>query len=216
MAEEMTRRRFVKIGTVAAGAVAVGTGAVFAATRAPEPEQSRAEMGDGMSSVLVVYGTKSGCTSGVAEKIGETLAAHGARVDVRPVADGPDPAGYDAVVVGSGVRMGQWHQPVRDWVSTNAESLKARPTAFYTVCLTLAQDPEKTDEVRAYTDPLIEASGVTPVGLGLFAGWNEPSRFGFLERTILKAMKAPAGDFRDFAAIGAWASAAEKDLGLPA
>lgn len=167
-----------------------------------------------MRSVLVVYGTKSGCTAGVAEKIGETLAQAGARVDVRPVAEKPDAAAYDAVVVGSGVRMGQWHEPVRAWVTANADVLKARPTAYYTVCLTLAQEPGKVDEVRAYTDPLIEATGVKPTSLGTFAGWNEPKHFSFLERTIMKAMKAPVGDFRDFDAIASWATGAATGLGL--
>ncbi|NTV76079.1 MAG: efflux RND transporter permease subunit [Holophaga sp.] len=42
------------------------------------------------------------------------------------------------------------------------------------------------------------------MALGLFAGWNEPKGFSFLERTILGAMKAPKGDFRDWAAIDEW------------
>ena len=100
--------------------------------------------------------------------------------------------------------MGQWHESARTWVTTNAEALKALPVAFYTCNLTLAQEPEKTDEVRAYTDPLIEATGVKPVDIGLFAGWNEPKKFSLVERVIMKAMKAPQGDFRDFAAIDSW------------
>lgn len=164
--------------------------------------------------VLVVYGTKTGCTAGVAERIGETLVRSGTTVDVRPVSDKPDPSVYDAVVVGSGVRMGQWHKAVSEWVGTSAAALKERPVAFFTACLTLAQEPEKTDEVRAYTDPLIGSSGVKPVDIGLFAGWYEPKRFSFLERTILKAMKAPEGDFRDMDAIAAWADGAAGKLGL--
>lgn len=167
-----------------------------------------------MRKVLVVYGTKTGCTTGVAERIGETLASSGATVDVRSVSNKPDAAAYDAVVVGSGVRMGRWHKAVSEWVGVNAAALKERPVAFFTVCLTLAESPEKTDEVRAYTDPLIESSGVNPVNIGLFAGWFEPKRFGFLGRTILKRMKAPEGDFRDMAAIAVWAEGAAGKLGF--
>lgn len=213
--EEITRRRFVKIGVAAGATLAVGGGlaaAGKAASSAPEPEQPRLTMGDGMSKVLVVYGTGTGCTTGVAEQIGKTLATKGATVDVAPVKDAPDPSGYDAVVVGSGVRGGQWHAAVNEWVKAKADALKAKPVAFYTVGLTLASDPTKTDEVRAYTDPLIAETGVKPVDVGTFAGWNEPKTFSFVERAILKMMKAPQGDFRDFAKIDAWAAAMQPKL----
>jgi len=169
-----------------------------------------------MSKVLVVYGTKSGCTTGVAQRIGSTLAGSGANVDVVSADKAGDPSEYDAVVVGSGIRMGQWHEPVRSWVANHADSLKNRPTAFYLACLTLASEPEKVDEVRAYVDPVIEQTGVEPVALGTFSGWNEPKSFSFLERTILKAMKAPAGDFRDWAAIDAWTLDTARKLGVAA
>lgn len=169
-----------------------------------------------MSTLLVVYGTGTGCTAGVAERIGKILADRGATVDVVSAKDAPAATGYDAVVVGSGIRAGSWHAPVKEWVMRNAADLKGTPVAFYTACLTLANDPGKTDEVRAYTDPLIAESGVTPVEVGLFAGWNEPKKFSFIERTVLKMMKAPEGDFRDWDAIEAWAAEVAPKLGLGA
>lgn len=170
-----------------------------------EITRRRFEMGEGIMRALVVYGTKSGCTEGIAKRIGEQLAAYGASVEVTAAEKAPSPTGFDAVVVGSGVRAGNWHGAAKSWVQSNADALKEMPVAFYTCGLTLADDPSKTDEVRAYTDPLIEATGVTPVDIGLFAGWNEPDSFGFGERTIMKLMKAPRGDFRDWDAIDAWA-----------
>ena len=204
----------MKIGAVAAGTIALGGGAVMAATWSPEPELPSMEMGVGMNKVLVVYATKSGCTIDVAKQIGDTLAARGGSVDVVPAEKAGGVAGYDAVVVGSGVRMGQWHESARTWVTANADALKAVPVAFYTCNLTLAQEPGKTDEVRAFTDPLIEATGVKPIDIGLFAGWNEPKKFSLVERVIMKAMKAPQGDFRDFAAIESWTQNVAPKLGL--
>jgi menaquinone-dependent protoporphyrinogen oxidase len=157
-----------------------------------------------MSKVLVVYGTKSGCTSGVAERIGSALAAADVSVDVLLAEDKPDPAGYDGVVVGSGIRVGQWHSAVKEWVRHNADSLREMPTALFTVCLTMASDPEKAEEVRAYTDPILAESGIEPVDVALFGGWFEPKQFNLVERTVLKAMKAPQGDHRDWDAIDAW------------
>jgi len=167
-----------------------------------------------MSKALVVYGTGTGCTAEIAERIGATLAASGATVEVVPAKGAPVPAGYDAVLVGSGIRAGSWHQPVKEWVAKNAAALKGSKVAFFTACLTLGQDPTKTDEVRAYTDALIAETGVEPLDLGLFAGWNEPKKFSFIERTVLKMMKAPEGDFRDWKAIEAWAGEVAPKLGL--
>ena len=135
-------------------------------------------------------------------------------VEVVSAKEAPAPTGYDAVFVGSGVRAGNWHGPVKEWVAANAAALKELPVAFFTACLTMATEPGKSDEVRAYTDELIRTTGVKPVDVGLFAGWNEPKRFSFVERTILKMMGAPVGDFRDFATIGSWAPATATKLGL--
>lgn len=210
----MSRRRFVKIGAVATGTVLVGGGAAVAAgTGAPEVEYPSMTMGDGEMKALVVYATKSGCTTGIGERIGERLAAKGFSVEVAAAENAPAPVGYDAVVVGSGVRVGQWHGSAKQWVQGNADALKALPVAFYTCNLTLADAPEKADEVRAYTDVIIEETGVTPIDIGLFAGWNQPKRFSFIERMVMKAMKAPEGDFRDFAAVEAWTDSVVDKLG---
>jgi len=167
-----------------------------------------------MSTALVIYGTKTGCTEGIAEQIGRTLTEAGVTVDVRAAGDKPDAAGYDAILVGSGVRAGSWHGSVKDWVTANVEALKSSPVAFFTACLTMADDPGKADEVRAYTDPLIESTGVKPVDIGLFAGMNDPKKFSLPERLIMKAMKAPQGDFRDMDAVAAWTREVVGKLGL--
>ena len=166
-------------------------------------EGREAMRGDTMKT-LVVYGTKSGCTEGIAQRIGERIAAGGSSVEVFPAEKAPDPSAYDAVVVGSGVRAGSWHAPVKRWVEANAQALKSRPVAFYTCGLMITQEG-KADEVRAYTDPIIAATGITPVDIGLFAGSFRPKEFPFAERTILKLMKTPEGDFRDWDEIDAWA-----------
>jgi menaquinone-dependent protoporphyrinogen oxidase len=171
-------------------------------------------MADTTKRALVVYGTGTGCTAEIAERIGMTLAADGVSVEVVSAKDAPTPSGYDAVLVGSGIRAGSWHAPVKKWVTENAAALRAEKVAFFTACLTLASEPEKTAEVRAYTDSLIAETGVTPVEVGLFAGINEPKRFPFLERTLLKMMKAPEGDFRDWTKVEAWTGEVAPKLGL--
>ena len=167
-----------------------------------------------MSKVLVVYATKSGCTAGIAEQIGTTLTDRGVEASVLTAQDAGGPAGYDAVVLGSGVRAGTWHEAARTWASTHAEQLKAMPVALFTCGLVITGGAEKADEVRAYTDALIEQTGITPVDVGLFAGWNEPKAFSFVERGVMKLMKAPQGDFRDFSEIGHWTESVAEQMGV--
>ncbi len=152
---------------------------------------------------LVVYGTKTGCTAGIAERIGKELERDGMQADVTPAEGAGSPEGYDVVFVGSGVRAGNWHASARSWVADHSDLLQGMPVAFFTCGLSILDDG-KSGEVRGYTDKLIEDTGVTPLGIGLFAGWNEPKRFSMLERGVLKLLKAPEGDFRDTEAVSAW------------
>jgi menaquinone-dependent protoporphyrinogen oxidase len=167
-----------------------------------------------MSRALIVYGTKTGCTEGVAQSIAEGLRSAGAEVSVVRAEDKPDAAPYDAVVIGSGIRAGQWHGAAKQWLTANAEALKQRPIALFTACLTMASNPEKVDEVRAYTDVLLTETGLAPVEVGAFPGMNMPKAFSLPERLIMKAMKAPEGDFRDPAAAEAWGREVAGKLGL--
>ncbi|HEY3317124.1 MAG TPA: flavodoxin domain-containing protein [Coriobacteriia bacterium] len=159
-----------------------------------------------MSKVLVAYATGSGCTAGVAEKIGATLASKGIEVDVVPVDSKSEPAGYDAVVAGSGVRAGSWHPRAKKWVARNASALKGKPLAFFTVGTAPTHSAGGFDEMRGYTDKLLADTGVEPVDIGLFAGWFVTSKFNFIERWIMRIAKTPEGDHRDWEAIEAWAA----------
>ncbi|NNJ47912.1 MAG: flavodoxin, partial [Acidimicrobiia bacterium] len=49
----------------------------------------------------------------------------------------------------------------------------------------------------------------------LFAGKLDKETLGFAERAITKALKAPDGDFRDWDAISAWATAIASELAEP-
>jgi len=165
-----------------------------------------------MCKVLIVYATKSGCTKGVAGKIASTIAGPGVKVKLASASDSPDPTSYDAVLVGSGTRAGQWHESAREWVAANAATLKSKRVAFFTVGLVITKGAEKAAQVRGFTDTLIEQTGVKPLDIGVFAGWNEPERFSLPERIVMKIMHAPKGDRRDWVAIEQWARATLQTL----
>lgn len=166
-----------------------------------------------MSTVLVVYATKSGCTKAYAEAIGEGLTEAGVVATVVDAQEKPDPTGYDAILVGSGIRAGMWHASAKQWLVGHAQQLKSVPCALFMACLTTATAPEKADEVRAYADLLLTETGIEPVDIGMFPGWYMPQSFSLPERLVLKAMKTPEGDFRDLDSARAWARELAPRLG---
>lgn len=159
----------------------------------------------GMARVLVVFATKSGCTGSIAERVAEVLGRSGHRVTLSDVRRFPDPADFDAVVAGSGVRAGRWHKVAQTWLLRHAEVLRNRPLALFTVGLRIAE-PGREAEVRRYMDPLLREAQLSPLDLGLFAGLFEAEGFSFIERMLLKAMKVTPADHRDWAVIEAWAA----------
>ena len=88
--------------------------------------------------ILVTYAGRTGTTAGVAEVIGETLAAGGLAVDVRPMHDVTDLSPYRAVVAGSAINGAQWLPDALAWVRDHRPELIRRPFAAFLVCMTLA------------------------------------------------------------------------------
>ena len=62
---------------------------------------------------------------------------------------------------------------------------------------------ENRKTVSAYLEPL--RALVKPASEGLFAGVMDMKKLPLFERLIIKMMKAPEGDFRDWTQISAWA-----------
>ena len=156
--------------------------------------------------ILVAYATKAGSTSEVAAEIGRVIESQGnCKVDVHPVGELNGVSGYAAVIIGSGIRAGQWLSPATKFVEQHREALSRVPVAYFLVCLTLREDTEENRRtVAAYLDPVREM--LQPVDVGLFAGMMDYAKLPFIFRLMMKAMKSPEGDFRDWEAIRAWAA----------
>jgi menaquinone-dependent protoporphyrinogen oxidase len=154
--------------------------------------------------ILLIYGTKAGSTREVAESIGKTLREQGLVVDIESIGTDVKPTGYDGVIVGSAIRAGNWLPEVVEYVKANAETLRDLPLAYFTVCLTLNEDtPENRETVSAYLKPVREV--VPARAEGFFAGKMDFSTLAFPVRMLVRAMKSPQGDFRDWKAIRLWA-----------
>lgn len=101
--------------------------------------------------VLIVFSTSSGCTESIARRIGTDIIAHGGRPKVMNVTENPiiDET-VDAVIAGSGVRVGKWHRDMLDWVRDNKDQLNTIPFAVFSVgIMSVGGDPAKVRQAQA-------------------------------------------------------------------
>jgi len=156
--------------------------------------------------VLVAYGTKYGATAEIADKIGQVLSQAGLQVDVLPADRVGDPSSYGAVILGSAVYIGQWRKEAAKFLETHEQALAKQPVWLFSSGPTGEGDPEQLTQGWRFPGKLQPiADRIGPRDVALFQGASDASKLNFIERWMLKNVKAPVGDFRDWEAIAAWA-----------
>lgn len=159
--------------------------------------------------VLVAYASKHGSTEGIAQAIADRLRELGEPVEVGSVDELHEVGGFRAVVLGSAVYAGSWMKEAVDFVHRSAEALAERPVWLF------SSGPLGTDVEDEEEQPrqLEELGGIVgPIEHRMFFGALDRSKLGFGERMMVKAVKAPEGDFRDWDAIRGWADAIAREL----
>jgi len=210
MTENISRRNFLKTAGITAAALGItvcGGGALVAIP--PKIEMQSASYGEKTmdKKILITYASKAGSTAETAARMGEMLAGQNAQVDVLPAEKVGDLSAYQAVVLGSAIRMGQLLPEVVKFVEANQAALQQKAFNVFFLCMTLEKDtPENRQTVSAYLEPV--RALVKPASEGMFAGVMEPKKLSLLERMMMKAMKTPVGDFRNWEQINAWAQSA--------
>ena len=177
-------------------------------------------------SVLVAYASRHGATRGIAEHIADRLRADGLEADARPVSAVRDVRTYDAVVVGGAAYMFHWLKEATGFVRRNGSLLAARPVWLF------SSGPLGTDTVDAQgRDVLLTSepkefaelrSALHPRDVRVFFGAFDPESppVGIAERFVRHMPAArnamPAGDFRDWPTIDAWADGIAAELATKA
>jgi menaquinone-dependent protoporphyrinogen oxidase len=158
-----------------------------------------------MSDVLILYASKHGHTAKIAARIADTMRADGVSVDLQSVdaAHELSPDGYGAVVVGASIHAGHHQREIVDWAKHHQAALAEKPTAFFSVCLAVADD---TDEARAaarkYIDDFEDETGWTADTSTTFAGALQYLEYDFMTRTLMRLIMRrdghPTDTSRDF------------------
>jgi menaquinone-dependent protoporphyrinogen oxidase len=151
--------------------------------------------------ILIAYGSKSGSTAEVAQAVANAMQEGGAQVDVQPVESVKHIEGYDAVVLGSAVRMFHLIPKTRRFLRRNRHALQSLPVAYFLVCLTMGEEtPENIQKATSFAAPMVKVA--QPVSLGLFGGCIDHEK---MTDMFAKAMKSvPEQDHRDWEKIRAW------------
>ena len=176
--------------------------------------------------VLVTYATRHGATRGIAVRIGEVLEREGLKVTVKPVEQAGSIDAYDGVVIGGAAYMFHWMKEASAFVRKHRAALARRPVWLFSSGPTGKEpDPEKRAaalkasvprefaELAAQLNPRDEKifygaydPDAEPVGLaeGLFSKMTD--RWPSIRQGV------PAGDFREWPEIDAWAAEVAREL----
>jgi len=166
--------------------------------------------------VLVAYASRYGATQGIAERIATTIRQQGLEVELDSVSQAEDPVAYDAAVIGSAAYYFHWMKPATKFVRRNSQALASRPLWLFSSgpLGTKAKD-DKGRDFCEFLEPKEIAEfkrTVKPREHRVFFGAMDGSKLGFWHRLIYKlpanrdGALFPNGDFRNWAAIDAWAS----------
>jgi menaquinone-dependent protoporphyrinogen oxidase len=156
--------------------------------------------------IFVTYASKYGATAEIAEKIAADLGKAGLDTQVSPVSRAMNPGSYSAVIVGSAVYIGKWRKEAVEFVQANEQVLAGIPVWLFSSGPTGEGNPvELLQGWKLPTELLPLVERIRPRGIAVFHGHINQSRINFIEKQLLKAIKKPTGDYRDWDAITAWA-----------
>lgn len=151
--------------------------------------------------VLVAFASKTGAAEGYASTIAGVLRKHGHEVDIWDLRKmgKPDPSKYDAVVVGSGIRIGRWYGPAKRLLKHKA--MAGRPVAIYVACMSVAQEGGREKAMADYVDTMAaKVPHLSIVDRAVFGG-----------HYVMRG--AHVEDARDPAKAEAWAEGLAGNLG---
>lgn len=157
--------------------------------------------------VLIAYASKHGSTAEIAKKIEEDLNQSGFECTTLPVKQVKDLSGFQAIVVGTGLYMGQWQKDAVRFIKQNKALLENQKVWIFTSGPTGEGDPVKLVQNRLVPEGLRAAiEEIKPKDIAVFHGNIVLSKLSGFEKWIIGKVNAAIGDFRNWQSISSWAT----------
>lgn len=165
--------------------------------------------------ILVPVGSRSGWTAQIGEWVADELTTLGHDVTLAKAVTAPAPDGFDAVVIGSGIRASNWNGEALAWVKENAQALATIPFATFTSSLVPTKpDGGGQEEADGYTAKVMKSVGLTNRAHRSFAGGYDPKRVTLPERLIMRALgQSHVVDALDEDAAREWTREMVREIG---
>ncbi|MFO7539454.1 MAG: flavodoxin domain-containing protein [Chloroflexota bacterium] len=159
--------------------------------------------------IMVVAASKHGSTQEIAEAIGVELRQAGHQVTVYEAKDKPAVIGYEAAVIGSAVYAGSWLGEAHTFVAENQAALQTIPVWLFTSGPLGEENPQPVGDPTQLPELLAQTNARDH---RIFVGKLDRDKLNLGEKLIVKVVKAPYGDFRDWDDIQTWAGEVGKAL----
>jgi menaquinone-dependent protoporphyrinogen oxidase len=161
--------------------------------------------------VLVAVASKHAGTAEIAARISAVLTDHGHEVRVEDAHALRTVEDADAVILGSGVYYGHWLPEAVQLVDRLEAALRTRPVWLFSSGPS-GDPPRPEASASVQVGDLVERTGAR--SHQVFSGRIDRHQLGLGEKVIVRAVRAPEGDFRDWVEVEHWAGAVADELDL--
>lgn len=167
---------------------------------------------------LVVYGTRYGTATEIAQEIGKIITEQDVETDIVDARGlkNFDISDYDLIIVGSGIKIGKWTKSSLKFLKDYKEELAHKNVALFVTCGAANKEETKQEGWEKYLIKVAEDNLINkPLDLGLFGSVYDPEAnqglmFKMVNRSIKKDLEKQGidatkrHDYRDWDEIRLW------------
>lgn len=133
--------------------------------------------------ILILYASRGGSTRECAELLNEKLSYRHTPVLVNVKESLPTPTEFDAVILGSPIRMSRMDADLKKYIKTHLNTLSGMPTAVFFCC----GYPKQFEE---YVDIQLPKRLACSLGHHCFGGELKPEKLKGMDRFIVRMMRS--------------------------
>ncbi len=139
-----------------------------------------------MARILLAYSSVDGYTRRICESLKAGLEYRGHHVEVSALVEAAGLDRHDVIIIGASIRHGRHRPAVREFIRTHREILDARPSGFFSVNLVARKPGKSTPASNPYVRKFLHQTRWQPGLVGVFAGNLDYSRYGAIDRHIIR------------------------------